>query len=615
MKIRNAKNIIINYINNTTIIKKLIISFSILIVLTTLLIGLTSTYFSRKYLIESEKNNIKQSMEQLNNSLDYFFEIYMDRVNLVFMSDELQKIMDTQVTNIGIAADINKKIQLLCSYIENDNKYPEIKNSYYYGGNILYKLYLDNNTINAFGGDTKPLSIIKNEKWYKEFESETRAFKWQSGEKINGVSYISLSRRLIHFEDSKTKGLIKVYIPVNRIKGVITSNVRSKFHKIYYVDDSYNKIISVGNEELNEVNYIESLKNKNLPEGINTTSINGNKFLVGSLKSSSTGWRILYLVPFYEITKKTQSMLIITAISTLIALTLCIFIAYIISNIFNKRIKTLVKKANMIGEHNLNTGISLEGNDELGQLDKHFDNMVKRLNDLIEEEYKSEIMINKVKLELLQEQINPHLLYNTLAMVSYTAKKEGKMEIVDIAENLSNFYKGILSRGKTISSFKEELDMVKRYIDLMRYVYNIEIDTIFEVEEEIYEFYTLKLLLQPIVENAVVHGIKPKKSGIIVISIYTEDDKVKVVVSDDGIGIKKDIADMFNTITSYKDIDKGYGLSNVIKRIKLFFGDKYGIKVVSKLNEGTNIIINVPIIKKGDIDNIGINMGVLKNRS
>lgn len=208
-------------------------------------------------------------------------------------------------------------------------------------------------------------------------------------------------------------------------------------------------------------------------------------------------------------------MLIITAISTLIALTLCIFIAYIISNIFNKRIKTLVKKANMIGEHNLNTGISLEGNDELGQLDKHFDNMVKRLNDLIEEEYKSEIMINKVKLELLQEQINPHLLYNTLAMVSYTAKKEGKMEIVDIAENLSNFYKGILSRGKTISSFKEELDMVKRYIDLMRYVYNIEIDTIFEVEEEIYEFYTLKLLLQPIVENAVVHGIKPKKAELL----------------------------------------------------------------------------------------------------
>ncbi|MCM8709893.1 histidine kinase [Clostridium sp. SYSU_GA19001] len=603
------KNKIIDYLNDITLTRKLILAFSALIVLTVLIIGVISIYFSRKYLIESEKANIEQNMIQLNNGLDYFFEIYMDRTNLVFMSDELQYIMKTPVFNIGQAVEIDKKIKYLCDYIENDNKYPELKNSYYYGGNIFYRLYLDNDSFTSFGGQTKPLRNIVKEDWYKDFEVETRTFKWKGNEIINGEFYVSLSRRLVNFDSSETKGLLQVFIPVQRINNVIKSIVGSNSHKVYYVDDNNNNIIGTQEKGLEKDNDFDKLKFINLPEGTSSITLNHKNFLVGFLKSGTTGWKIIYLVPIEEITRKTQTMIILNAVLMLLALLLCAAIAYSLSDIITRRIKILVKKANMIGENNLKTTLSLKGNDELGKLDRTFDKMVERINNLIETEYKSQIMINRVKLELLQEQINPHLLYNTLAMVSYTAKKEGRLEIVHITDSLSNFYKGILSRGKTLCSFKEEVDMVKIYVDLIRYVYSIQIDVIFDIDETVYSLYTLKLLLQPVIENAIVHGIKPKKSGTIVLSIYNEEDKIEVLVSDDGIGMSKDAVDMFNSITSYKDIEKGYGFRNVIKRIKLFFGDNYGANVKSVPSEGTTIVMTLPIIKKEEADSITLGKG------
>ncbi|MBC2580452.1 sensor histidine kinase [Clostridium sp. DJ247] len=598
MKLRLLKDILIKHFNNITLRNKLIVSFSFLIILAVLFVGIMSAYFSRKYLIDSEEAYITQSMDQLNRALDSFFEIYMDRTNLVFMSDEMQKIMDTEVTTIGEAADVDKKIKLLCGYIENDNKYPEMKNSYYYGGNIKYRLYLDNNISDMFGGQTKPLSIVEKESWYKQFSSETRTFKWQSVETIDGVPYISLSRRLVHFQDSKIKGLLQVYIPVQRIEDVINLNIRNKLDTVFYMDHNYNSIVKVGSGST----YLNDLKKLKLSDGTNRVSINNKNFLVGRFKSSTTGWEILYLVPIEQITNKTKLLTFITTASAVIALILCVIIAYKVASIITKRIKILVTKANMIDEHNLKTNLTLQGNDELGQLDRRFDKMVGRINKLIQDKYESELIINKVKLELLQQQINPHLLYNTLAMVSYTAKKEGNYEIRSVSDNLSSFYKGILSKGKTICTFKEEVDMARTYVDLMRYVYSIDIDIIFDIDEAIYDLYTLKLLLQPVIENSIIHGIKPKKRGTLVVSAYIEDNIVEVLVSDDGMGMNKDIVDELSSLTSYKDVTKGYGVSNIIKRIKLFFDDDYGVKVKSVPGEGTNFIIRLPVIEKKDLD-------------
>ena len=321
--------------------------------------------------------------------------------------------------------------------------------------------------------------------------------------------------------------------------------------------------------------------------------------------SDFTGWKYIAVVPEDELTCAAPAITKgILRISSL-CLILAVVIAFIISLYISKPINEVTKAMAMAESGNLNVRVKYNSNDELGRLSRGFNNMVEKINKLIEEEYKYKLLINKEKLELLQMQINPHLLYNTLAMVSYKARKENKIQIVEIAENLSNFYKGILSKGKNISTFREEVDMIKTYVSLAKSVYEIDINAIYEIDETIYDLFTLKLLMQPIVENSIIHGLKPKRGGILLVSAYIEDNNVNVIISDDGIGMDKAIVDQLNSITSYEDVYdqdayEGYGISNVIKRIKLFFGDEYGINIDSNYDQGTTVIVKLPVIKQID---------------
>jgi two-component system, sensor histidine kinase YesM len=601
MRWKKTKDQFVEYFSQAPIRQKLLLSFALFIV-PVLFTGIISTSFSQKYLVESEQSYLKQSMSQLNNALDNFFEIYMDRMNFICMSNEMQSIIEAQVNTLAEAVDLNGRIQKTCGYLENDYRYPEIKNSFYYGGRVKYQLYLLHNIM--YGLPAQPLVSIEKEKWYQEYAAESRAFKWQSGLMMNGETYISLSRRLVSFEDFQTKGLLQLYLPVQRIRRVIEANIFNKPYSVFYVNEDFGLITSV--EKANKVGkQIPALiKKRILSKGIHQISIHGNRYLMGCLESTSTGWMVVYLTPLKQITKRTDSLKLIILVTVLVAFAMCELIAYEVASSINRRIQVLVRKSNMIGADKLETDLKLIGHDELVKLDRHFDLMIERINHLIKSEFESKIMMNQIRFELLQEQINPHLLYNTLAMLGYTAKKEGFYEIAAISNHLANLYKGILSKGKLATSFKEELLMVERYLEITKFVYQLNIDVIFELDDSILEFYTLKLLIQPIVENSIIHGIKPKGEGTLVINAVIQNDLVIITVSDDGIGMEPRVIQTLNNINSRGDIETGYGVGNVIKRMKLFFGDEYGIQVDSKLGQGTTTVIRVPLLTKEAMNDI-----------
>lgn len=371
--------------------------------------------------------------------------------------------------------------------------------------------------------------------------------------------------------------------------------------------DQHGNIISHPDSSLFGINakdeeYVKQTLDKDMGQFVYKDNKSKKNMFTIYTSSTFTGWKYVAVVPEKELSMLASKITSNLSIISILSFILTIFVSLIVSLSISRPINNVIKAMNEVENGNLNAEVKYNSKDEIGKLSEGFNSMVERINILIEEEYEFQILINKVKLELLQMQINPHLLYNTLAMVSHVAKKENKYQIVEIVENLSNIYKGILSKGKTISTFKAEVNMIKRYIDLMKEVYGINIDVIFDVDDSIYELYTLKLLLQPIVENSIMHGIKPKKSGTLVLSMYIKQNIVEVLISDDGMGMDKKIVDELNNITSYKDIDKGYGISNVIKRIKLFFGNEYGVNIKSDAGVGTNVIIRLPIIEKNEID-------------
>jgi sensor histidine kinase YesM len=260
-----------------------------------------------------------------------------------------------------------------------------------------------------------------------------------------------------------------------------------------------------------------------------------------------------------------------------------------------------VKKTDQVEKGDFKLRQPIRGRDEVGQLDAHFSSMVARVDDLKQNELRSRLAINKVRTELLQEQINPHLLYNTLSLVSMIARDEGRQDILNVTNSLIAFYKGILSRGKIITSIREEMAMVLNYVEIMRTVYRLDIECIVEIEDCIYDCYTIKLLLQPVVENAILHGLRQKGGGCIFISGETSENGLEFAITDNGVGMPAEIKHFLNSALDVDQPDKSYGMANVMKRIDLFWGREYGVRVESSPEAGTTVVLRIPRLTEAEI--------------
>ncbi len=587
---------------NSKLKYKLMFSFSIIIIVSILFVGLTSYYIARNFLIEDEKKFLKQSMLQLNNTIEYFFEIYMNKSEMIFNNAELQNALVKKNVNLVDIVDTHKNISKIIRQMTDDVKYPLMKNSYYLGGVLKVVIYSNNETLVSDGQEIMSFDDIKDEKWCKELYSSNELFTWESNvTDSKNNRYITMNRRLIDFKTSKDIGVLRVFIPIERFKNVILNNIQDNEYMLFYLDNNMGSIVQTGTGIQNYSISADDVSALNIHKPIDEVKIDRANFIIGYHISSITGWKLVYVIPTNLITGKVKTISIITIITALLTILICILTTTIVSEFITKRIAILVNKTNRIKENDMKIHTIISGDDEIGQLDKNFNSMIQRINDLIENEYKWKLSVNKIYVELLQEQINPHMLYNSLTMIGVLARKSNNTEISETANNLINFYKGVLNKGQIASSVKSEIDMVVNYIDIIKLVYNLDIETILEIDDRIMNFYSIKLFLQPIVENAVIHGIKPVKAGIILIRGEIKGDRLQFSVSDNGIGMDKDELQNLRTSIKNGNVNMGYGMSNVAKRIKLFFGDKYDIDVKETIGGGTTVVINIPALKKDEV--------------
>ena len=244
-----------------------------------------------------------------------------------------------------------------------------------------------------------------------------------------------------------------------------------------------------------------------------------------------------------------------------------------------------------VQESNLSTNISSSSKDEIGELTNSFAEMLNRINHLINEVYKSKITQKEIELRLLQVCINPHFLYNSLSIINWKAIEIDASEISVFTTTLSNFYRTTLNRGEEFTPFRNEFINARSYIDIQLVMHDYSFDIEYSIDENIYEYYTLNMTLQPIIENAIVHGIDKKRSGRGAIKIIALDKKdlIEIQIIDNGPGIDHSIIE-----SSLVKQSKGYGLRYVEQRIKLFFGERYGIKISSEPDKETSVFIILP---------------------
>ncbi|WP_379129378.1 histidine kinase [Paenibacillus sp. sgz500958] len=322
----------------------------------------------------------------------------------------------------------------------------------------------------------------------------------------------------------------------------------------------------------------------------------GEKRFITVRTLAETGWKIVGVAYYDEIvtTKRDLNQFLLGFLAVVI---LCVIIVSVLmSALIASPIRNLERTVKQVGEGDLNTPIDVSGAYEVEQLSKRFNLMLQRIRQLMDQIIYEQETKRKGELEVLQSQINPHFLYNTLNSVIRLAERGKTDEVVTMIQSLSRFFRISLSKGKNIITVQEELDHVRHYLVIQSFRFKNKFRYEISAQEEVLQCQTMKLILQPIVENALYHGIEMMPDeGFISIRAELADKNVVITVRDNGLGMSQETLNGILTGGS-KSGGSGVGVRNVNERIGLYFGRGYGLSFESEIEEGTTVIIVFPAL-------------------
>ena len=279
-----------------------------------------------------------------------------------------------------------------------------------------------------------------------------------------------------------------------------------------------------------------------------------------------------------------------------------LFFSYYISLSITRPIRKLSEVTDQVAKGDLSVRFDARSGVEVNRLSDSLNTMIDKINELLEQVTTEQIRLRKAEFELLQTQINPHFLYNTLDTIIWLAEAGKQREVVGMVGSLSEFFRASLNQGKDIISIREELQHVKSYLEIQQVRYQDILKYEIQVPGELDKYLIPKITIQPIVENALYHGIKNKRGlGRIRVSGKKEEGGFAIQVEDNGIGINEERLHQVRDKIQYRTPAENdiYGLYNVNERIRLNFGEKFGISIESVYGEGTVVSIHLPYGEEG----------------
>lgn len=576
------RKIIYKYLINIRIKQKFFIGYLIAAIFPMLIMVIFSYNTTKSNLIEQKYKNMQDSLLQINANIEKKLEGYAKTSVIINSDSSLQ------------------------SYLNQDYSKASIEDAYYYINKyfknilslntdiVLTTIYCNNNTLPEDQYFIRYINDdILNKNWYNQLKNSSGNIIYGDTYKDSSGKYVfTLGRYLNNRVDKNTNDILIITIEESQIYSLIEKNSKDSFN--FIVDDSGN-IISYKDKSIIKQNLFDTLhinKSQLSLEGRLNVNYNNEKMLL-VYSTLNNGWKTLTMVPYDSFLNSAQRSASYIIIIFFVSICLTIILVYIFSEILTKRINILAKQASKIQEGEFDLVIGNLGNDELGELSMAFNNMSNRLRILIKEVYEIELMKKQAELNLLQEQINPHFLYNTLASISSLAIRNNDKRLTEIIFSLSKFYRMSLNSGKQIISIRDEIKLTQYYIEIQKVRFNNLMNITFFIDESLINYKTLKIILQPFIENSINHGLWDDEGKInIIIKIYKNHNKIVFEVIDDGMGMSNEkLSKLLNDINN---ITVGYGIRNVNNRIKLHFGEEFGVQIFSKLGIGTQVKILIP---------------------
>jgi len=543
-------------------------------------------------LTESVNQNIESyvdDVEKLTNAPYYSMETQQTLLSLKYKVGLQRTEAEAKLFNtIDVLLGLRRDIIGLYIFDDTNNRY--------------YKTSL---------GDVTPFYSFVDQPWFSKIKAlggERLMITTRKADHFvspNPKYVFSIGRSIISKETNEAIGLILVDLDLQVIRDRLTGLKKKRNTEFYIVDMDGRLVYSYDESSLGEpFERPELMLEGGVNEGTRVMNIDGHRQLVTFSYSQRVGWQYITVTDLEPLLQPNENAIMNNiVISTLVLLILLSIVSLFVSSSMTNPIKRLQRAMLKMGEERFYQVRGIETRDEIGSLVRSYNEMIGKINDLINTVYKAGMKEKEAQLNALQAQINPHFLYNTLNSIGCMAEVKGVHEISVVCKAVSDLFRYSIKSGSDLVTLREELDSVGQYMTIQSFRYDNRIEAILNRDESLMAVKVMKLSLQPIVENAVYHGLEPRRGkGIVIINMELDKDCLLLSVFDNGIGISEEkLQSLRRSLVHGRTADPqakagGIGLLNVHERLRLYYGERYGVAIDSQEGAGTSVQLRLPYL-------------------
>ena len=585
-----------NIINNMKIRTKLIISYLSIVIVTVLIVGVYLISRMNNIVVENAIKEGRYNNNSVKSRMEEVLKLAINTSDMIYQDDNLHSMLKREYDNYGQVVSAYNEYTILRDYLKYYNEFNGVE------------MYVDNDTLLSATGIFKVTDEIRESSWYKKAIEDKGIITWLYKKDETTGNYSLSLVRAINSTSRGHIGVLVISINPNYLADIVNderykTSILVDGRVIYSNDLKVGEIADLGRSEAEASYYYE------INEEFNE---NGDHLILNTFKldkSFNNTFQVLVNVPVDIITMESSTVINKGILIIGVAIMSSLIVILYFSKNFSDRINILRSEMHKVVKGNFNIKKSMDGNDEISEVYDDLYIMMESINKLIDEVYIRKIQQEKLmvkqkeaEFKMLASQINPHFLYNTLETIRMRAFCSGDRELASIVKKLGKIMRRNLEVSNQNVSFESELELVKNYLEIQELRFKGKVEHEFNIEVNAKKYNILPLLLQPIVENAFVHGLEgTKEKGKIIVSAFEDFGYLLVEISDNGCGMSRErlefINDNLGKTNKKENGHQSIGMGNINERIKIFYGDKYGIHVFSEVNVGTKVVLVLPAIE------------------
>lgn len=599
----NGYRKLVSLYHNASIKVKLMVGYIGVSLFLVVLIGFIANYFFSAAIEESASESTLQAIRQANSTVDSYIQNAENVMTVLANNRQVLNTLGSSNPEQAENADLLR--------VSTGNYLASIVDGFPYFRGIA----LIGNDGKIISNEMYPslTAPLTQEDWYIKSAANPKTVIIDPMPIDRNLTYynpvsadeiISMTMSIPDPSTGSVLGVILIDLDINILGETLKNTKVGKNGFIFIVDQAGESIYTPLNKVVYRIKPEWLTKNDT---GIIDKLISGEDYQLIYSKSVYTGWKTVGVFSLNETLQQVANFRYILMVVLIIAMLLVSMFSIMFSTGLTKplrKLRGLMKQA----EHgDFTVHFDTLYLDDVGQLGNSFNAMIDEIRHLVELIYRQQQQKRSAELTTLQSLIKPHFLYNTFDTIHWMAKRQGAKDIEQIISALTKLYRIGLSKGNEVITVGEEIEHVRNYLIIQSIRYMDILEYEIDCPKEITGLYVQKLILQPIVENAIYHGIKNRtEPGKIILRAFIEDEKLIFEITDDGPGIsKKRLDEIMNQIQSEDNQDIGYGLYNVNKRIVLMHGKEYGVSIKSVEGAGTTVTIRYPLIyTRRDIDDV-----------